>query len=64
MKKKPKIMEKKIEAILPARHRGKNNFSRSNGGLLVEDKFVYIFERMTQPPLLSKPRPFEAVVVV
>lgn len=56
-KKNTEIIEKKVEAVLPARHRGNNNFSPSNG-LLVEDKFLSIFERMTKPPLLSKPRPF------
>ena len=54
MKKKfKKIAEKGIKPKLPLKHRSIENFSRSNG-LLIEKKFLPIFKRMTQPPLLSK----------
>ena len=53
MKKKPKIAEKDTKPELPLKHQNDKNFSRSSG-LLIEKKFLPIFERMTQPPLLSK----------
>ena len=61
-KKSKKIAEKDIKPKLPLKHRSIENFSRSNG-LLVESKFLPVFKRMMQPPLLSKPRLIEPAVV-
>ena len=56
------IVEKKIKTTLPGKHRSNHNFSSSNGWL-VEKKFLSIFKRMTQPPLLSKSRLADTIVV-